>query len=161
MSRSTAPVTAAVRVLRAAGIEYTAHRYRYEAASGAPGGAVALGLDPHVVVKTLVMETSDGDPLVVLMHGDRSVSTKRLARLIGVKAVRPSETSVAQRRSGYQVGGTSPFGLREPMPIFMERTIADLERVYLNGGSRGFLVGLTPADVVAVLSPTLVDVAVG
>ncbi len=148
-------------MLRAAGIEYTAHRYRYETASGASGGAAALGLDPHAVVKTLVMETEDGAPLVVLMHGDRTVSTKQLSRLVGVKAVRPSDPSVAQRRSGYRVGGTSPLGLREPMPIFMERSIAELERVYVNGGSRGFLVGLAPADLVTVLSPTLVDVAIG
>jgi Cys-tRNA(Pro) deacylase len=116
-------------------------------------------VDEHIIIKTLIMEDERKHPLVVLMHGDREVSTKNLARQIGRKTVAPCAPDVAQKHTGYLVGGTSPFGTRKPMPVFMQRTIADLERVYLNGGRRGFLVALAPADVMRVLSPTLVDAA--
>jgi Cys-tRNA(Pro) deacylase len=111
------------------------------------------------VIKTLVMEDENKQPLIVLMHGDREVSTKQLARQTGRKAITPCAPDVAQRHTGYMVGGTSPFGTRKVMPIYMERSIADLDRIYINGGRRGFLIALAPSDLVRVLSPTLVDAA--
>jgi Cys-tRNA(Pro) deacylase len=154
------PSTPATRLLREKGVLYTEHPYRYEERGGTRVSARELGVDEHAVVKTLVMEDDEGAPLVVLMHGDREVSTKALARQIGRRAVQICKPEVANRHSGYQVGGTSPLGTRKAMPVFMERTIAELPRVFVNGGSRGFLVGLAPADLVRVLAPTLVDVAI-
>jgi Cys-tRNA(Pro) deacylase len=113
----------------------------------------------HAVVKTLVMETEDGQPLVVLMHGDRMVSTKQLARQIGCRSVTPCAPEVAQRHSGYQVGGTSPFGLRKPLPVYVERTVLDLPRLWINGGRRGFLVGIEPRVLVDALGAMPVDCA--
>jgi Cys-tRNA(Pro) deacylase len=157
---SKAPSTPATRLLRERGIPFTEHLYRYEDKGGTRVSARELGVDEHAVVKTLVMEDDRGAPLVVLMHGDREVSVKALARLLGRKSVQPCKPEVANRHSGYQVGGTSPFGTRRPMPVYLERSVLDLPRIYLNGGSRGFLVGLAPADVAQLLAPTLVDVAI-
>jgi Cys-tRNA(Pro) deacylase len=154
------PVTAAVRVLRDHGVAFTHHPYDYEPRGGTAVSARELGVDEHAVIKTLVMQDDDARPLIVLMHGDREVSTKALARLIGVKSIVPSDPVVADRHSGYQVGGTSPFGTRRRMPVYVERSITALPRVYVNGGRRGYLVGLAPADLVRVLAPTLVDVAI-
>jgi Cys-tRNA(Pro) deacylase len=153
------PVTAAVRVLREHGVAFTHHPYEYEERGGTAVSARELGVDEHAVVKTLVMQDDAARPLVVLMHGDREVSTKNLARTLGVKAIEPCAPAVADRHSGYQVGGTSPFGTRKAMPVYMERSIAALPYVYVNGGRRGYLVGLAPADLVRVLAPMLVDVA--
>jgi Cys-tRNA(Pro) deacylase len=150
----------AVRALRAASVAYTPHLYPWEPRGGTAASASALGVDEHQVVKTLVFEDERRQPLCILMHGDREVSTKNLARQIGVKTTSPCAPEVADKHSGYQVGGTSPFGLRRAMPIYMERTIADLPRLFINGGARGFLVELAPAELVRVLSPTLVDAAV-
>jgi Cys-tRNA(Pro) deacylase len=160
MAHSTAPVTPAVRALRAAGVDYTEHVYRYEEHGGTRVSARELGVDEHAVVKTLVMEDDTRAPLVVLMHGDLEVSTKQLARAIGCKHVEPCKPDVANRHSGYLVGGTSPFGLRKAMPVYVERTILDLPRIYINGGARGFLVGIAPADLVRALNPTPVDVGI-
>jgi Cys-tRNA(Pro) deacylase len=160
MAHATGPVTPAVRVLRAAGIAYTEHLYRYEEHGGTRVSARELGVDEHAVVKTLVMEDDARAPLIVLMHGDLEVSTKQLARAVGCRHVEPCKPDVANRHSGYLVGGTSPLGTRKAMPVYMERTILDLPRVYINGGARGFLVGLAPADLVRVLTPTLVDVGI-
>ncbi len=157
---SKIPSTPATRLLRERGVAYTEHPYRYEEHGGTRVSARELGVDEHAVVKTLVMEDEDKAPLVVLMHGDREVSTKALARAIGKKAVQPCRPEVANRHSGYQVGGTSPFGTRKAMPVYMERSILELPVMYVNGGSRGFLVGVAPADVAKLLSPTLVDVAI-
>ena len=118
----------------------------------------ALGVPEHEVVKTLVMETDRGEPLIVLMHGDRKVSTKELARVAGVKRIFPCKPEVAQRHSGYLVGGTSPFGTRRQMPIYLERTVLDLPRIYINGGRRGYLVGIAPGEIVRTLAPRLVEV---
>ena len=118
-----------------------------------------LGVDEHIVIKTLVMEDERKQPLIVLMHGDREVSTKKLARQADRKTVAPCAPDVAQKHTGYLVGGTSPFGTRKPLPVYMERSIADLDRIYINGGRRGFLIALVPADLIRVLSPTLVDVS--
>ena len=157
MSKEKHPVTNAVRALRDAGVAFTHHPYEYEERGGTAVSARELGVPEHAVIKTLVMEDDAKRPLVVLMHGDREVSTKNLARQLGVKAIAPCEPAVADRHSGYQVGGTSPFGTRRAMPVYMQRTIADLPYLYVNGGKRGYLVGMTPADLVRVLRPTPVD----
>jgi Cys-tRNA(Pro) deacylase len=157
MSRPKTPVSAAVRVLREHAVAFTDHPYDYEPRGGTAISARELGVDEHAVVKTLIMEDEAKRPLIVLMHGDREVSTKSLARTLGVKSIAPCAPAVADRHSGYQVGGTSPFGTRKAMPVYMQRTIADLAYVYVNGGRRGYLVGMTPADLVRVLKPQLVD----
>ena len=154
------PVTAAVRVLRAAGVAYTEHPYDYEEKGGTAVSARELGVDEHCVVKTLVMEDDRKRPIIVLMHGDRQVSTKELARVIGSRTVAPCSPETAARHSGYMVGGTSPFGTRHSMPVYMEETILGLPKIYVNGGRRGFLVGMSPGDVVRMVSPVLVKVAI-
>jgi Cys-tRNA(Pro) deacylase len=149
-----------VRFLREKGVAFTEHPYRYEEHGGTAVSARELGVDEHAVVKTLVMEDESGAPLVVLMHGDREVSVKALARQLGRRSIAICKPEVANRHSGYLVGGTSPFGTRKAMPVCLERTILDLARIYVNGGSRGFLVGLAPRELVRLLSPTLVDAAI-
>ena len=158
MSRT--PSTPATRLLREKGVAYTEHPYRYEERGGTAVSARELGVDEHAVVKTLVMERDDGEPLVVLMHGDREVSTKALARRLGCKSVQICRPEVASRHSGYLVGGTSPFGTRKAMPVYVERTILELPRIWVNGGSRGFLVALDPRELVRVLGAVPVEVAI-
>lgn len=148
--------TPAIHFLRQHGVPFTEHEYRYEERGGTAVSSRELGVDEHVVIKTLVMEDEGKQPLIVLMHGDREVSTKNLARQADRKAVTPCAPDVAQKHTGYLVGGTSPFGTRKTMPVFLERTIADLDRIYINGGRRGFLISLAPKDLIRVLSPTLV-----
>ena len=160
MAKESYPTTAAIRVLRDHDVTITHHPYDYEERGGTAVSARELGVAEHAVIKTLVMEDDDKRPLVVLMHGDREVSTKGLARVLGVKSVSPCSPDVAHRHSGYQVGGTSPFGTRRSMPTYMERSIAALPYLYVNGGKRGYLVGMTPADLVRVLKPIEVEVAV-
>jgi len=150
----------AVRALRAANVAFEPHVYAWQPNGGTAASAAALGVDEHAVVKTLIFETETRAPLCILMHGDREVSTKNLARTIDAKTTAPCAPDVADRHSGYQVGGTSPFGLRRAMPIYMQRTILELPRIYINGGARGFLVAIDPRDAERVLAPTLVDVAV-
>ena len=133
--------------------------YDYVEKGGTRHSSAELGVDEHNVIKTLVMADEAGKPLIVLMHGDRQVSTKSLARHLGVKRVEPCTPQAAQRHTGYQVGGTSPFGTRSKMPVYMERSIAALDTVCINGGKRGLLVQMAAADIVKVLSPELVDVA--
>lgn len=147
-------------MLRAAKIPFTEHEYRYEDRGGTRVSSRALGVDEHHVIKTLVMEDEQKRPLMVLMHGDREVSTKQLARQVGSKTITPCAPDLAERHTGYQVGGTSPFGTRKPMPVYVERSILQLDRLYINGGRRGFLVGLVPADLDRVLHPKPVDVAI-
>jgi len=137
--------TPATAWLRERGIPFTEHPYDYVDHGGTAESARQLGVDEHAVVKTLVMQNDKGEPLVVLMHGDRQVSTKNLARAIGAKSVEPSTPEAAQRASGYQVGGTSPFGLRKAMPVYVEATVLALPRIHINGGRRGYLVGMAPA----------------
>lgn len=160
MVKDKTPVTAAIRQLRAARIDFSEHLYQYEEKGGTAVSARELGLDEHAVIKTLVMEDEGKNPLVVLMHGDCQVSTKELARTMGVKLITPCSPETANRHSGYLVGGTSPFGMKKQLPVYMEESIALLPKIYLNGGKRGFLVGLAPADVVRVLRPVLVSVAI-
>ena len=157
MSKERFPTTNAVRVLRDHNVAFTHHPYDYEERGGTAVSARALRVDEHAVIKTLVLEDDAKRPFVMLMHGDREVSTKSLARLLGVKSVAPCVPAVAGRHSGYQVGGTSPFGTRRVMPVYLQATIADLPFVYINGGRRGYLVGMTPADLDRVLRPIRVD----
>ncbi len=157
---SKTPVTAAVRALRTAKVPFTDHLYAYEEKGGTAVSSRELGVDEHAVVKTLVMEDEAKHPLIVLMHGDRQVSTKELARVLGVKGISPCTPDTAQKHTGYLVGGTSPFGTRRRMPVCLEETILDLPRIYINGGKRGYLVGIDPRDLVKLLSPTLVRVAI-
>ena len=140
-------------------VAYTEHVFEYVDHGGTSATSGALGIPEHEVVKTLVMETETGDPLVVLMHGDRKVSTKELARQAGVKRIFPCKPEVAQRHSGYLIGGVSPFGTRKRMPTYAERSIFALARLYINGGRRGYILGMDPADLERVLSPVLVEVA--
>lgn len=154
------PVTSAVRALRAAKVAFEPHLYDYVDKGGTRRSAEQLGVSEHVVLKTLVFETDARKPLLVLMHGDREVSAKALARHLGVKGVGPCAPAVADKHSGYQVGGTSPFGTKRAMPVYLERSVTALEHVFLNGGKRGFLVRIAVEDLVRVLEPTLVDVAI-
>lgn len=154
------PVTMAVRVLRQHAVPFVPHLYAWEPRGGTSASARALGVDEHAVIKTLVFEDEKKTPLCILMHGDREVSAKNLARAIGVKSVAPCRPDVADRHSGYQVGGTSPFGLKRAMPIYAERSVLELPKLYVNGGARGFLVEITGADLARVLSPRAVDVAI-
>jgi Cys-tRNA(Pro) deacylase len=160
MARDKTPVTAAVRQLRAEKVDFGDHPYTYEEKGGTAVSARELGVDEHCVIKTLVMEDERKNPLVILMHGDRQVSTRELARSIGVKQVSPCPPETALRHSGYQVGGTSPFGLRRPMTVYMEESIAGLERIYINGGRRGYLVSMPPNELIRVLKPVPVSVGI-
>jgi Cys-tRNA(Pro) deacylase len=155
------PVTQAVRTLRQHRVDFTPHLYTWAAHGGTRASAEHLGVDEHSVIKTLIFEDDAKKPLCILMHGDREVSAKNLARQIGRKSVAPCAPEVADRYSGYQVGGTSPFGLKRPMTIYCEKTIVSLPRIFINGGARGFLVGIDPRELVRVLQPTLVEVATG
>jgi Cys-tRNA(Pro) deacylase len=160
MSKPEFPVTTAIRVLREKKIDFRTHLYTYEEHGGTGLSARALNVPEHEVVKTLVMQTSERRPLIVLMHGDREVSTKQLARLIGARGVEPCDEATAQRQTGYQFGGTSPFGTRHPLPVYVERTILSLPRIFINGGKRGFLVEINPADLRKAFDVTEVDVAI-
>ena len=160
MAREKTPVTAAVRLLRQQRVEFSDHLYEYEVKGGTAVSARELGVEEHCVIKTLVMEDERQQPLIVLMHGDRQVSTKELARQIGCKTIQPCLPEVANRHSGYLVGGTSPFGTRKAMPVYCEVSILSCRKIYLNGGKRGYLVGLAPADLQRLLQPQLVQVAI-
>jgi len=149
----------ATALLRGASVQFTEHVYDYVEHGGTKVSSDALGLDEHAVVKTLVMQDEKKAPFIVLMHGDRTVSTKNLARQIGAKSVEPCKPDVAERHTGYRVGGTSPFGTRKKLPIYVERSVLELPRVFLNGGRRGYLVGIDASDLVRVLDPRPVDVA--
>jgi Cys-tRNA(Pro) deacylase len=154
------PVTMAIRVLRQHSVPFSPHQYGWEARGGTAASAAALNVAEHSVIKTLIFEDERKQPLCILMHGDREVSAKGLARALGKKSVSPCSPEVADRHSGYQVGGTSPFGLKRAMPIYVESTILELPLIYINGGARGFLVALAPNDLDRVLKPTRVEVAI-
>ena len=153
-------VTTAIRELRKHGVRFTEHEYRYEEHGGTRTAAVQLGVDEHAIVKTLVMQDDTREPVIVLMHGDKEVSTKQLARLIGRKSIQPCDPQVAQRHTGYVVGGTSPFGTHKRVPVFVERSVLDLAAIYINGGRRGLLVQIAPAELTRVLGAVPVDAAV-
>lgn len=150
----------AIRVLRQQGVPFEPHVYVWEARGGTRASAEQLDVDEHLVIKTLIFEDEKKQPLCILMHGDKEVSAKNLARSLGKKSVAPCAPDVADRHSGYQVGGTSPFGLKRAMPIYVEASILELPLTYINGGARGFLVAITPTDLARVLTPTTVQVAV-
>jgi Cys-tRNA(Pro) deacylase len=151
--------TPATQLLRANKVVFTEHPYEYLEHGGAQHSAEVLGFDPFTVVKTLVMQDHDARPLIVLMHGNRTVSTKNLARQIGAKSVEPCKPEVAQRHSGYMVGGTSPFGTRRQMPVYIESTILELPKIAINGGRRGYLVGIDPQVCVTLLAAKPVQCA--
>lgn len=158
MAKEKIPGTPAIRLLRQHKVSFTPRLYRYEAKGGTAASARELAVPEHQVIKTLIMEDEQRNPLVVLMHGDCEVSTKRLARTLGLKQINPCKPDVADRHSGYQVGGTSPFGTRRSMPVYVEASIFELETIYINGGRRGMLLEMNPADLYKVLKLTLVEV---
>ena len=160
MSKERIPVTPAILAMKEAGLAFTLRPYRYEEHGGTRVSAQELGVDEHLVIKTLVMEDDQGVPLIILMHGDRQVSTKSLARLLGVKTVTPCDPRIAEKHTGYRVGGTSPFGTRKKLRIFMEEEIASLPRLLINAGSRGLLAEMAPSELVRVLKPLVVKVAI-
>lgn len=151
--------TPATQMLRDRRVQFTEHLYEYVEHGGTAVSAQALGVDEHSVVKTLVMEDERGSPLLVLMHGDCTVSTKNLARQVGRKRIEPCTPEVAQRHSGYMVGGTSPFGTRKPLPVYVERSVLELPRIYINGGRRGYLVGIAPSVLTEIVRAVPVDCA--
>lgn len=159
MKSEHAPETPATKFLRQHRIAHSSHLYDYEEHGGTRVSSRELNVDEHAVVKTLVMEDESAKPLIVLMHGDCKVSTKELARQIGCKRVEPCKPEVANRHSGFLVGGTSPFGTKKKMPVYIEKTILDLPLIYINGGRRGFLVGVHPHDLVRALAPKVVEAA--
>ena len=152
--------TPATQLLRRAGVAFTEHPYEYVERGGTSESARQLGVDEHAVIKTLVMQDEKARPLVVLMHGDKQVSTKNLARAIGVKSVEPCSPEAAERASGYQVGGTSPFATRKALPVYVEATILGFERICINGGRRGYLIGIAPQVLVDVLAARPVNCAI-
>ncbi len=154
------PITPAVRFLREKKVDFVPHLYDYVEKGGTGESARQLGVDEHAVVKTLIFETNGKKPLIVLMHGDRQVSAKNLARHIGVKSVEPATPERASKHTGYLVGGTSPFGTRAAMPVYVEKTIFDLEKIYTNGGKRGFLVGINPGILKDILQIEEVEVGI-
>jgi Cys-tRNA(Pro) deacylase len=153
-------ITTAIRALRQQGVVFTERPYRYEDKGGTAVSARELGVDEHSVVKTLVMENGTKELLIVLMHGDKEVSTKELSRIIGAKKISPVTPETAHRATGYMVGGISPFGTRKVLPVYMEETILNLSRIFINGGRRGLLVEMDPHEAARILKPTLVAVAV-
>ena len=153
MKAAKFPVTPAVRELREYKIEFTQHLYKYEGKGGTAVSSRELGVPEHQVIKTLVMETDSQTPFIMLMHGDRQVSLKEMARVLKVKTVAPCTPESAQRYSGYLVGVTSPFGTKRSLPIYAEETVFYLDRIYINGGARGFLVGLNPNEIRKIFSP--------
>jgi Cys-tRNA(Pro) deacylase len=159
MSKEHIPATPAIRVLKENGAEFIPRPYKYEERGGTEVAARELGVDEHLTVKTLVMEDERKAPFIVLMHGDREVSTKELARGLGVKTVQPCDPATASRHTGYMVGGTSPFGTKKAMPVYVEETILSLPVIYINAGRKGLLVEMKPADLARVLKPVPVRVA--
>jgi len=159
MAKHKQPVTPAIRRLRQAGVAFEEHPYDYQEGGGTARFAAETGVDEHRVLKTLVLEDEHRKPLIMLMHGDRQVSTKALARQIGVKSIQPCDPKTADRHSGYQVGGTSPFGTRKKMPIYCEQSVAALPRIYINGGRRGYIISMATDDLLRVLQPRMVEAA--
>jgi Cys-tRNA(Pro) deacylase len=160
MTKEKIPTTPALLALKAQGSDFTLHTYPYEERGGTKVSAKKLGVDEHCVIKTLVMEDETGKPLIILMHGDKEVSTKSLARTLSVKSISPCNPAIAEKHTGYQVGGTSPFGTKKAMPVYMEATIANLPEIFINAGSRGLLAQISSAELVRILKPVSVSVAI-
>jgi Cys-tRNA(Pro) deacylase len=159
MAKENFPSTPAILALKKNGADFTLHAYQYEERGGTKVSAEKLGADEHCIIKTLVMEDESGKPMIILMHGDKEVSTKALARSIGVKSVAPCKLEIAEKHTSYKVGGTSPFGTRKTLPVYMENSIAELPYIFINAGSRGLLAQMNPAEVIRILKPILVSVA--
>ncbi len=160
MAKEKYPTTAAIRQLKQHKVNYTPHLYPYEEKGGTRASSTQLGVDENCVIKTLVMEDENKKPLIILMHGNCEVSTKELARTLNVKRITPCTPQIAQKHTGYQVGGTSPFGLLKPLPVYVEKTILECGKIYINGGKRGFLVSLQANTLTQVLLATAVNVAI-
>jgi Cys-tRNA(Pro) deacylase len=160
MAKNKIPTTAAIRMLKNAGADFSLHQYEYQEGGGTAWASTALKVGEHVIIKTLVMEKDREDPFLILMHGDRKVSTKALARALGVKKVRPCDPQAARRHTGYVTGGISPFGTRKPLAIFVEESILGLPEIYINAGKRGLLAAIIPKDILRILNPTPVNVAI-
>jgi Cys-tRNA(Pro) deacylase len=160
MVKDRIPNTRAIMALKGKSVTFKPHLYKYQKDDVTKAAAREIGAPKHVVIKTVIMEDDAGNPLIVLMHGDRQVSTRALARALGAKSVGPVDTKAAQRLTGYLVGGISPFGTRRELPVYVEESILELPRLYINGGRRGLLIEMSPSDLVKVLRPTLVNVAI-
>lgn len=160
MTKEKMPATQAVRALRQSGIPFALHFYKYQEHGGTEVAAKALGADEHIIVKTLVLEDDKKEPLLLLMHGDKTVSTKSLSRALGVKTTQACDPKVANRHTGYVVGGISPFGTKKRLKIYVERSILDLPKIYINAGRRGLLAEVSPKDLARTLNATPVDVAI-
>jgi Cys-tRNA(Pro) deacylase len=160
MAKEKFPVTTAIRTLRQQKVDFGSHLYSYEEKGGTTVSARELGVDEHAVIKTLIMEDETKTACIVLMHGDRQVSTKQLARAAGCKSIHPCTPEIALRHTGYQIGGTSPFGARTKMKVYAEESIFDLPMIYINGGKRGYLVSMPPAELKRLLNPVKVQVAI-
>jgi Cys-tRNA(Pro) deacylase len=159
MSKDHIPATPAIRVLKDNGVDFTPRPYKYEERGGTEVAARELGVDEHLTVKTLVMEDEKKAPFIILMHGDREVSTRELARILGVKSVQPCDPAAASRHTGYMVGGTSPFGTKKVLSVYVEETILSLPAIYINAGRKGLLVEMKPADLEKLLKPVPVKVS--
>jgi Cys-tRNA(Pro) deacylase len=160
MIKEKIPTTPAILTLKASAATFTLRSYKYEEHGGTKVSSAKLGVDEHCVIKTLVMEDESARPLIVLMHGDKEVSTKTLARTLGVKSITPCKPAIAQKHTGYQVGGTSPFGLKKSIPVYMEQTVATLPDIFINAGSRGLLAQMSPAEMIRLIKPIAVHVAI-
>jgi Cys-tRNA(Pro) deacylase len=160
MSKEKTPSTPAILALKAKNAVFTLHSYQYEDRGGTRVSSAKLGVDEHVMIKTLIMEDETAKPLIVLMHGDKEVSTKALARALGVKSITPCKPETAHKHSGYMVGGTSPFGTRKPLTVYMEKTITDLPEIFINAGSRGLLAKMPTSELVRILKPREISVAI-
>ncbi len=160
MSNEKIPSTPAILALKAKGADFSIHTYAYEEKGGTRVSSVKLGVDEHCVIKTLVMEDESAKPLIILMHGDKEVSTKALARFLGVKSIAPCKPDTAHKHTGYLVGGTSPFGTKKPLSIYMEKSIIDLQEILINAGARGLLAKMPPSELVRILKPREVSVAI-
>jgi Cys-tRNA(Pro) deacylase len=160
MAKERFPTTQAVRALKQQGVEFTLHPYNYEEKGGTETAARQMNVEEHLVIKTLVMEDDKGNPLLVLMHGDKQVSTKALARTLGLKRVTPCAPEVAHKHTGYFVGGISPFGTKKPLKVCVEASIMDLQKIYINAGRKGLLAEIAPGDLARILNPTVVNAAI-
>jgi Cys-tRNA(Pro) deacylase len=160
MAKEKFPTTQAIRKLKEHEVNFSLHPYKYEEKGGTMAVATELNVDEHMVIKTLVMEDDRGNPLLILMHGDKKVSTKALARFLGVKTVMPCDPQVAHRHTGYVLGGISPFGTRKPLKVYVEASIMDLSKIYINAGKRGLLTEMSPRDLARILNTISVNVAI-
>jgi len=160
MSKDKLPITQAVRILKEEGVNFVLRTYKYEEKGGTPVASRELGVTEHQMIKTLVMEDESKNPLLILMHGDNQVSTKNLARVLGVKSVEPCDPEAAHRHTGYVVGGISPFGARKPLKVYVEASVLELPKIYINAGKRGLLAEMSPLELKRVLNPTPVNVAI-